>query len=191
MSTGLSSSANLPFDVPADLHRAWTKHPEIVKVGDPVLEKVAKPIIRFTADTNRMIDRMVAIMRKAHGLGLAAPQIGESVRVIVYDAGDGVRILVNPKIVSSKGEQLEPAEGCLSIPGLQGKVLRAAEVRVKAYDQRGRPITRRAVDMEARVIQHELDHLDGILFFERAIPETVEWVIGQGEDDDENAAPHE
>jgi len=174
------------------LKAAWSAHPEIVKLGDPVLEQVARPIVRFTAETNRLIERMVFVMRKARGLGLAAPQVGESVRIVIYDSGEGVRVLVNPKIVSMRGEQLDPPEGCLSIPGLQGQVRRAEEVRVKGYDQRGRPISRRATAMEARVIQHEVDHLDGVLFFHKALPDTIEWVIGGADDEEDgNAAPRE
>jgi peptide deformylase len=129
---------------------------------------------------------MTDIMRDANGLGLAAPQIGMSTRIIVYDAheGDGVRVLINPKILSMSGEQTEPKEGCLSIPGLQGVVKRANEIRVKGFDEKNRPVTRRAKGLEARVIQHEVDHLDGILFIDRAEPETLEWALGDDEDDE-------
>lgn len=184
-------SEEIPLDVPKELQEAWTRHPAIVKLGNPILHQVAKPVTRFSAETHKLIERMTVIMREAHGLGLAAPQVGVSTRIIIYDAGDGLRVLVNPKIVSLKGEQLDPPEGCLSIPGLQGNVPRAQEVRVKGFDQRGKPVSRRATELEARVIQHEIDHLDGILFFEKALPDTLEWVIGHGEDEDGNAAPRE
>ena len=82
------------------------------------------------------------------------------------------------------GEQWEPEEGCLSIPGLVGKVKRAQEIKIKGYDERNHPIVRRVSGLEARVIQHEVDHLDGILFIDRAEPGTIEWVIDG--DDDEN-----
>lgn len=186
-----SLSDDVPPDVPKELHEAWTRHPGIVKLGNPVLQQVARPVTRFSAETHKLIERMTMLMREAHGLGLAAPQVGVSTRIVIYDSGDGLRVLVNPKIISMKGEQLDPPEGCLSIPGLQGRVPRAQEIRVKAFDQRGKPVSRRATDMEARVIQHEVDHLDGILFYQKALPETLEWVIGPGEDEDGNAAPRE
>jgi peptide deformylase len=181
---------SLALDVPPELYEAWNRHPEIVKLGDPVLEQVAKPVTHFRQETIQLVEDMKRIMKKARGLGLAAPQIGASTRILIYDVGDGVQVIVNPKILSMRGEQLDPPEGCLSIPGLQGQVRRAKEVRVKGYNQLGRPVYRRAQDMEARVIQHELDHLDGILFFERADQDTLEWLIDSDEDD-ENGAPRE
>lgn len=177
-------------DIPVELQEAWMHHPAIVKLGHPVLEQVAKPVTRFS-EVRPLIERMTVIMREANGLGLAAPQIGISTRVLIYDSGEGIRVLVNPKIIAMKGEQLDPPEGCLSIPGLQGQVLRAQEIRVKGFDQRGKPVSRRATDLEARVIQHEIDHLDGILFFQKALPETLQWVIGGEDDEDGNGAPRE
>jgi peptide deformylase len=177
------------------LQEAWSRHEAIVKLGDPILQQVAKPVLRFGPELHRLVERMAVIMREAHGLGLAAPQVGVSTRIIVYiaegnKAGEELKVLINPKIIMMKGEQLEPAEGCLSIPGLQGCVRRALEIKVKGYDQRGKPITRRATELEARVIQHEIDHLDGILFIDRADPDTLEWVLGSDEDDG-NGAPRE
>lgn len=165
-------------------------HAAIVKLGHPVLRQVAKPVIRLNAEIQELIKKMTMVMREAHGLGLAAPQVGASFRVIAYDSGDGLRVLINPKIIAMKGEQFDPPEGCLSIPGLQGVVKRAQEIRVKGYDERNRPVSRRATGLEARVIQHEIDHLDGVLFIDRADPETLEWVIGSDEDDG-NGAPRE
>ncbi len=182
---------HIPADVPKELHEAWFRHKAIVKLGHPALEQVAKPVTRYNAETHNLISRMSSAMKEANGLGLAAPQLGVSTRIIVYDTGDGVKVLVNPKIISEKGEQLDPPEGCLSIPGLQGQVPRAKEVRVKGFDERGRPVSRRAHDLEARVIQHEVDHLDGILFIQKALPETLEWVFGDGEDGDGNEAPRD
>ena len=182
---------HIPADVPPELHEAWYRHKDIVKLGHPALELMAKPVTRYNTEIHNLIRRMTAAMREANGLGLAAPQLGVSTRIIVYASGEKVKVLVNPKIISQKGEQLDPPEGCLSIPGLQGQVLRAKEVRVKGFDERGRAVSYRLLDLEARVIQHEVDHLDGILFFQKALPETLEWVIGDGEDGDGNEAPHE
>src|SRR5438094_10521777 len=102
-----------PLDVPPELEEAWTAHPEIVKYGHPVLREVAKPVTRISGETLNLIQRMIRIMREAHGLGLAAPQVGVSTRIIIYDAmeGEGLRVLINPKILNKKGEQLEPVEG--------------------------------------------------------------------------------
>lgn len=168
------------LEVPKELEEAWNRFPSIVKLGHPVLRQVAKPVLRFGSDTQRLVERMSVVIKEAHGLGLAAPQVGVSTRVIIYDLHDdhGVHVIINPKIISMRGEQLEPMEGCLSIPGLQGTVVRALEIRVRGYDERGKPISRRVTDMEARVIQHEVDHLDGILFIDKADPETLEWAIG-------------
>jgi peptide deformylase len=172
---------------PPALLEAWLRHPEIVKLGDPILRQVARPITLFTQEIHGLISRMTTIMREAHGLGLAAPQVGVSSRLLIYDAGEkrGLRVLINPVIVSARGEQTEPPEGCLSIPGLQGEVKRANEIRVKGFDERGRPVTRTATELEARVIQHEIDHLDGVLFFDRADPKTLVWVVDQDDEDDE------
>jgi peptide deformylase len=172
---------------PPELLEAWLAQPEIVKLGDPILRQVAKPITLATQELQDLIARMTVIMREARGLGLAAPQVGVSLRLFIYDAGDkkGLRVLINPKIVSARGEQTDPPEGCLSIPGLQGVVTRANQIRVKGYDARLKPVTVNATELEARVIQHEIDHLDGILFFDRADPETLVWAIGSEEEDDE------
>ena len=180
------------FKPPIELVEAWTRHPDIVKLGESsVLRQVAKPVTRYSQELNHLIERMTVVMREARGLGLAAPQVGVSSRILIYDAGDGLRVLVNPVILKKTGEQEDPPEGCLSIPGLQGTVKRAKEIRVKGFDERGRPVTRRASDLEARVIQHELDHLDGVLFIDRADPETLVWLLGEDEDDEESGATRE
>ena len=176
------------IDVPPDLLDAWVRHPDIVKYGTPVLRQVARPVTRISSETTRLIKRMTEVMREANGLGLAAPQVGASTRIIIYDAneGEGLRVLINPKILSMSGEQTEPKEGCLSIPGLQGVVKRADELKVRGYDDKNRPIVRRVKGLEARVIQHEVDHLDGILFIDRVEPGTLEWAGGDEEDEDDN-----
>ena len=175
------------LEVPPELWEAWDRFRNIVKYGEPVLRQVAKPVTRINNETQLLVRRMIDTMRDANGLGLAAPQVGVSTRVIVYDPLDkkGVRVLINPVILSMSGEQWEPEEGCLSIPGLVGKVKRAQEIKIKGYDERNHPIVRRVSGLEARVIQHEVDHLDGILFIDRAEPGTIEWVIDG--DDDEKA----
>lgn len=182
-----ASDAEIVRQTPQALREFWTAPSPIVKLGHAALRKVAAPVARVTPATRQLVQRMDEIMRTAHGQGLAAPQIALSTRVIVYDAGQGLRALINPKIIAFRGEQIDPPEGCLSIPGLQGRVRRAQEIRVKALDEWGKPVLRRVSELEARVIQHEIDHLDGILFIDRVEPETLEWIIG----DDPDAAPAE
>src|ERR1043166_9203501 len=111
-----TSISDPPLDVPPELQEAWLRHPEIVKYGHPVLREVAQPVTRITTETRELIQRMIRVMREAHGLGLAAPQVGVSTRIIIYDAleGEGLRVLINPRIEALRGEQLEPVEGCLS-----------------------------------------------------------------------------
>ena len=156
----------------------------IVKYGDPVLRQVAREIPGVDEALKTLIAEMGEIMRDAHGVGLAAPQVGKSLRLLVYDAGEGLKALVNPAIVKRKGEQWEPEEGCLSIPGLRGVVRRAAEITVTAQDGDGKPIRFRATEFEARVIQHEVDHLDGVLFIDRAEPDSLHMETVDPEDAD-------
>ena len=181
------------LDVPPELWEAWGRFKDIVKYGDPVLRQVAKPVTRLSAETQKLVERMKSTMKEANGLGLAAPQVGASTRIIVYDALDkkGVRVLINPIIISMQGEQWEPEEGCLSIPGLVGIVKRAQDIKVKGYDERNRPVVRRASGLEARVIQHEVDHLNGILFIDLATPESIEWVLKEDDEDEEDENENE
>ena len=179
------SEFDAQFMPPVELQEDWARIPAIVKLGHPALRQVAPAVTRVSAETRRLIEHMTVTMRQARGLGLAAPQVGVSTRILIYDAGDGLKVLINPKILGVKGKQLDPPEGCLSIPGLTGVVERGLELRVKGFDERLRPVSIRATGLEARVIQHEIDHLDGILFIDRADPNTLEWSIG-GDDDDES-----
>jgi peptide deformylase len=130
---------------------------------------------------------MKEAMQEANGVGLAAPQLGVSLRVIVYRIPEDdapVRAILNPRLVSMKGSQIGQ-EGCLSIPMLQGDVERAEEIEVKGHDPNGRPVKRRVCGFEARVIQHEVDHLDGILFIDRADVETLHWRMPGDEEEDD------
>lgn len=178
------------FQPPPELAEAWSFIPEIVKLGTPILRQVAQPIARITPDIRALAERMTETMKKAHGLGLAAPQVGISVRLFVYDVGDGVKVVINPQLLELSGEQLGP-EGCLSIPGLLGDVTRANELRLKAFDVRGRAFSHKVSELEARVIQHEYDHLDGVLFFDKAVPETLEWSWGSDDDEDDEDSKEE
>jgi len=137
----------------------------IVKDPDPVLREKAKPVANVNDNIRKLLRDMAETMYDANGVGLAAPQIGISKRVIVVDVGDehGLIEMVNPEIIERDGEQLGP-EGCLSIPGLSGDVLRARRVTVKGLDRDGKEIVVKAADFLARAFQHEVDHLNGVLF---------------------------
>jgi peptide deformylase len=142
---------------------------DIVTVDSPrasVLRRRAKPIGRVTREVQRLLDEMFATMRAAGGLGLAAPQVGESVRALVAQVDDRIVYLVDPEVTAAEGEEVA-LEGCLSIPGVIGEVPRAATVTVKGKNRRGRRIHVTADGLLARVLQHEIDHLDGILFLDR------------------------
>ena len=171
--------------VPDDVLALWLQRTDpVIKVPDQALRQVAKPVAKPTSATLALVDKMKAAMLDAHGVGLAAPQMGVLERVIIYklpEEKEPLRVIVNPKIVSTKGEQIG-AEGCLSIPLLQGDVKRANEVIVKGLDMLGRPFRRRATEFEARVIQHEVDHLDGILFIDRADLSTLHWLVDEDPD---------
>jgi peptide deformylase len=150
-------------------------HP-IVKIPADVLRQKALEIPKITKKTLMLLDDMLRIMRRANGVGLAAPQVGVLQRLIVI-APEGMRptALINPRIVKAEGEQIGQ-EGCLSIPGLYGDVKRALYVEVEATDRKGRELTFELEGMPARVAQHEIDHLDGKLFIDTVIPETLHWI---------------
>ena len=147
-------------------------------MGHPVLRAVARALDRAEitgAATQRLIDDMIDTMVEYHGVGLAGPQVHESVRLFVANldsAEDGETAseplaIINPEITIVGSETVEDWEGCLSIPDIRGRVPRAQEIKVRAYDRHGDPIELHAHDFPARVILHETDHLDGILFFDR------------------------
>jgi peptide deformylase len=138
--------------------------------GDPVLKARARDVDAFDEPLRKELDVMGQLMNAAHGVGLAANQVGTLHRVLVYavDGGEGpVRKLVNP-VIEWRGAESEVAtEGCLSLPGVQVDVERAVHLRLRAQDDEGQPIAIEASGFEARIIQHEMDHLDGILILDR------------------------
>ena len=140
---------------------------DIRRAGDPVLKEKAKPVAKMTKTVRSLLDNMVQTMQEADGVGLAAPQVGVSLRVAVIDVGEGLIELINPVIVASEGCETG-TEGCLSVPGIYGEVERFASVTVQGLDRQGAPITVQGSGLLARALQHEIDHLDGILFIERA-----------------------
>lgn len=153
--------------------------------GVNILRTVSKPVLKVTEEHAELVDMMEVIMRSSNGIGLAAPQLGIHQRLFVYDGGDGFQAVINPKILQRKGSQVG-VEGCLSMPGLYGDVERANAVVIKGIDQYGKPVRIRAEGLTARVIQHENDHLDGILFTDTADPETLH-VVKPGENEEETA----
>jgi peptide deformylase len=145
----------------------------IRRLGDPVLKSKATPVDRFDEALHSQVQRMAGIMNDAIGVGLAAPQLGVSQRVLVYRVGPDAQVIVlaNPQVewTSDESETLE--EGCLSIPGIQVDVERPVHVRVRARDEQGDDRLVEASGLEARVIQHEMDHLDGVLILDRTTRE--------------------
>jgi peptide deformylase len=139
------------------------------RLGDPVLKSRATPVDRFDDSLRRQVSRMAGLMGDALGVGLAAPQLGISQRLLVYRIGPDAPLtaLVNPEIEWSSSEAEPAEEGCLSIPGIVLDVERPVHVRVRARDEDGEERLVEASGLEARVIQHEVDHLDGVLILER------------------------
>ncbi len=140
-------------------------------IGDPVLKKRARTVADVDPTLVRLATEMIETMYEASGIGLAAPQIGVGKRLFVWDVGDGARTIVNPEIVESDGEWTFE-EGCLSIPGLSWNVVRPKQVHVVGRDLDGDEMTIEADELEARLFQHELDHLDGTLLIEHLDDDT-------------------
>ncbi|MGI6571188.1 MAG: peptide deformylase [Caldicoprobacterales bacterium] len=142
---------------------------------DEILRKKAKKVEKIDDRVQTLIDDMIDTMYHAEGVGLAAPQVGVLKRIVVVDTGEdeGLLALINPEFIEQSGEETE-YEGCLSIPDVRMKVNRPAHVVVKALDRQGREIEVRGSGLLARALCHELDHLDGILFIDKALPELPE-----------------
>ena len=140
---------------------------KVVLTGDPVLRRIAHPVKEVNENIKKLMNNMAETMYHAKGVGLAAPQVGISKRVIVVDIGEGLFKLVNPEIVASSGIQ-DGAEGCLSLPDVVGNVKRSERVTVKALDENGNEVTIEATGYLARAFQHEIDHLNGIIFTDKA-----------------------
>ena len=136
--------------------------------GDPVLREQASPVDSFDAGLRRLAEDMIETMRQAPGVGLAAPQVGRSLRLIVFEVGEetGARALANPVLKNEWGEQVGD-EGCLSVPGLYYPVRRAQKIWAEGMDLDGHGVTIEGEDLLARVLQHEVDHLDGVLCIDR------------------------
>jgi peptide deformylase len=157
-----------PLDPEVEARRAAAMS-FIHRLGDPILRSSATPVDRFDEGLKRQVTRMAGIMGDALGVGLAAPQLGISQRLLVYQIGPDapVTVLANPELEWSSGDLEAGEEGCLSIPGVTVDVERPVHVRVRARDEEGEQRVVEASGLEARVIQHEMDHLDGVLILER------------------------
>jgi len=147
----------------------------VLKMGDPLLFKVAEPVVDFdTPELNLVIADMFDTMKALNGAGLAAPQIGIPKRIVIFGVESNPRypdvepvpttVLINPEIEFLTQEQEDGWEGCLSVPGMRGLVSRCTRLRYRGFDPVGNPIARDAAGFHARVVQHECDHLDGILY---------------------------
>ena len=151
---------------------------QIVTYPDPILLREARPVRRASRRVRRLALGMLEAMHAASGVGLAAPQVGVRRRVIVVDVEENPITLLNPQITAAEGEQMG-LEGCLSVPDLVGEVRRAECVVANGLDLRGRPITVEGEGLLARALQHEVDHLDGILFIARVEDPTRIWTVSQ------------
>ncbi len=172
---------------------------EIRLFGDPVLRTPAEPVVDFDRELRRLVQDLTDTMVDAPGSGLAAPQIGVGLRVFTWHIDGEFGHLVNPDLDLSEDEQDGP-EGCLSIPGIQYDTRRAMRVVARGFDQHGEPVTIEGGELLARAVQHETDHLDGILFVDRLDPATrklamkaireAEWNTGAQSTPQLRVSPH-
>lgn len=150
---------------------------KILKLGEPVLRKVCAPVdpSEINDEFRGLLDQMFDLMYEANGVGLAAPQVGISKRFFVIVSDDDVeRVFINPQIIKTSAETGPYDEGCLSIPGESETIIRPLKVTVSALDQNGKPFTLEADKLLARIIQHEYDHLDGIVYIDRGDKEVAQ-----------------
>lgn len=145
--------------------------------GDEILKKVSKPVDKIDNKILELIEDMIETMHKSNGVGLAAVQVGVLKRIVVIDIYDekGPIVLINPKILKTKGEQ-EVEEGCLSFPNKFGKIIRPNDVTVEAMDEFGKIRKVKGKELLAQAMCHEIDHLDGVLFIEKILPGTLEYI---------------
>lgn len=156
----------------------------IVKDGDDILRKKSRPVSEITPRVIRLLDDMIETLHDSHGVGLAAPQVGVLRRIALVEVEPGELIeLINPVIISKKGKQ-EELEGCLSVPGKWGITKRPYEVTVKATDRNGEEFQVTGEDLLARALCHEIDHLDGTLFYDKAIHMLTKEELADLEEDD-------
>lgn len=141
---------------------------QILEIGDPILRTKANTVTKFNSSIEKLLMNMADTMYDAEGVGLAAPQIGVSKRVVVVDIGEGLLELINPVLLEEEGEE-EAQEGCLSVPGIQGIVCRPQRIKVRGQDLAGQEVIVEGDGILARALLHEMDHLDGVLFIDKII----------------------
>lgn len=139
---------------------------EIVTYPNPVLKKKAEPVQEIDDEIRRILDEMADIMYQKDGVGLAAPQVGISKRIIVVDIGEGLMQLINPEIARISGEEKKAEEGCLSFPGIHVEISRPEDVTVAGFNEKGERFELKAEGLWARAFQHEIDHLNGVLIID-------------------------
>lgn len=142
---------------------------KIVQEGNPVLRKKAEAVKDPTSsEIKRLVKDMIIAMKKANGIGLAAPQIGHSLRIFISNVEEKIYVFINPEIKDISTDKVPFEEGCLSVVNIWGPVVRPKKLTIKALDENGKPVKIRAKGLLARVIQHEIDHLNGTLFIDKA-----------------------
>ena len=162
---------------------------DVVKLGEDILRQKAEPVAEVNDEIRQLAEDMFETMIEADGVGLAAPQIGKSIRMFVVIADDDVRrVFINPQIIKTSQETGEYDEGCLSIPQVYETIVRPVAVTVQALNENGKPFTLEADGLLARIIQHEYDHLDGILYIDRGDKEFTEKTTEQFKKRAERAA---
>ena len=144
---------------------------DIRVIGDPVLRQTAREINDIDGALVQLVDDMLETMYEAPGIGLAAPQVGVNKKLFVWDIGDGPNAMINPRITESDGEWVFE-EGCLSVPGLSWEIVRPKEIHIVGRDLDGNEVTYEADELESRMFQHEMDHLEGTLLIERLDEDT-------------------
>jgi peptide deformylase len=152
----------------------------IITLGDEQLRKHSIVVPELNGAVQTLIEQMFESMRANKGIGLAAVQVGNLYRLFITEvAGDKPRVFVNPEVLQTSLEQASYEEGCLSVPGIEADVVRPQRVRVQAWSEKGRPFTLDAEGLLARVVQHEYDHLNGVLFIDRIDPKKRERLVRQ------------
>jgi len=159
---------------------------EIIRYPNPILRKKCKAVKKVDARTRKLIDDMIKTLHAAPGIGLAAPQIGESIRLIIVDIGEGAFAMVNPKIKERNRVLQTFDEGCLCLPGIVGPVSRPSGITAEGLDRNGEKFTIEAEGLLATVLQHEIDHLEGIIFLDRVTDKDQIRMVTKKEEEEKN-----
>lgn len=162
---------------------------EVAQVGNPILRQIAQPIDRFDEPVQTLVDNLMATLLQSNGVGIAAPQVAASCRVVIIASRPNPRypnapemeptVMINPRIVSTSEERVKDWEGCLSVPGIRGLVPRYQAIAIEYCDRQGKLQEQHLTDFVARIFQHELDHLNGLVFLDRL--ETTQDIVTEQE----------